>query len=300
MPGAEVEPAQVVQVEVGDHAVPGRRAVDRTVVHADQVPVAGQPDVALQRVDPLVDRPQVRAERVLGQRVRGAAVRDDQRRLPHAPTVRCRGLRPDPARGRRRSLPGLRGPTCGAAGGLERRPGRVGDVRARRDRRGAAAPRAGPAVAAALAGRAAAELHAAARALPAGERAADAHPAAPAGRGRVRAAAGGAAARPGHRDRPRPGPGRAGRRRRRGHRRPAPALRRAAAGGGDRDAARRPGLRPRPAAAVVERDRQALRAVPAGGRSAGPPRPRRPSTSGTSGGWSATGAGTRARTCSPT
>src|SRR5690349_847506 len=63
----------------------------------------------------------------------------------------------------------------------------------------APAPGSRPALAAAVARLAAAELHDPAPGRPAGERAAHALPAAPAGRGRVRAAAGAAAARPGHR-----------------------------------------------------------------------------------------------------
>ncbi len=44
---------------------------------ADQVPVGGQPHVALQAVRPVVERREVRAERVLGDVVAGPPVRDD-------------------------------------------------------------------------------------------------------------------------------------------------------------------------------------------------------------------------------
>ena len=81
VPGPEVEPPQVVEVELGDHAAPGRGPVDPPVVHADQVPVPGEPDVALQPVGAVLDGPQVRAEGVLGQRVRRAAVGHDERSL---------------------------------------------------------------------------------------------------------------------------------------------------------------------------------------------------------------------------
>ena len=106
--------AQVGQVELGHHPATVRGAVDPAVVHADQVAVAGQPDVALQPVGALVDRPQVGAEGVLGQRVRGAAVRDDQRPArpaPHPcdrPTVPVVDFDPAVRRGRAGPVPGLR------------------------------------------------------------------------------------------------------------------------------------------------------------------------------------------------
>jgi hypothetical protein len=48
------------------------------------MPVAGQPDVALHAVGALVERAQVRRERVLGQRVGATTVREHQRSFaPH-------------------------------------------------------------------------------------------------------------------------------------------------------------------------------------------------------------------------
>ena len=48
-------------------------------MYADQVTVAGQPDIALQTVGALVERPQVRAEGVLRKGVGPAAMGEDQR-----------------------------------------------------------------------------------------------------------------------------------------------------------------------------------------------------------------------------
>ena len=82
VPRAEVQRVQLGQRPGADPAAAVAGAVQPAVVHADQVPVAGQPDVALQAVGALVEGAQVRGEGVLGQRVRGAAVGEDQRRRP--------------------------------------------------------------------------------------------------------------------------------------------------------------------------------------------------------------------------
>ena len=48
-------------------------------MHADQVPVAGQPHVALEPVGAELDRPLVGGQGVFGQLGRGAAMGDDER-----------------------------------------------------------------------------------------------------------------------------------------------------------------------------------------------------------------------------
>ena len=70
VPGAEVQLVELRQGVLADRATAVAGALQPAVVQADQVPVAGQPDVALQPVGALVDGAQVRAEGVLGQRVR--------------------------------------------------------------------------------------------------------------------------------------------------------------------------------------------------------------------------------------
>lgn len=66
LPGAPVEPLQLCQLQRGDDAGAVRGAVHRAVVNADQVPVGGEPDVALQPVRADLDGVQIGRERVLG------------------------------------------------------------------------------------------------------------------------------------------------------------------------------------------------------------------------------------------
>ena len=83
VPRGEVERVQLGQGARADPAASVAGAVEAAVVHADQVPVAGQPDVALQPVGALVERAQVCGEGVLGQRRGGAAVGEDEWRCAH-------------------------------------------------------------------------------------------------------------------------------------------------------------------------------------------------------------------------
>jgi hypothetical protein len=79
MPGAEVEGIQLGQRLGADQAATVAGAVEPPIVYADQVPVAGEPDVALQPVGAFVQRAQVRTERMLRQCVGPAAMSEDQR-----------------------------------------------------------------------------------------------------------------------------------------------------------------------------------------------------------------------------
>ena len=79
LPGAPVQALERGQLERGDAADAVGGAVDPPVVDADQVPVGGQPDVALEGVGALVDRAQVGLERVLRLVPAGSSVGDDLR-----------------------------------------------------------------------------------------------------------------------------------------------------------------------------------------------------------------------------
>ena len=76
LPRREVEPLEVLEVGRRDQPAPARRTPQVAVVHADQVAVRGEPDVALEPLGPGVQRRDVGAQRVLGVLVAGAAVRD--------------------------------------------------------------------------------------------------------------------------------------------------------------------------------------------------------------------------------
>src|SRR4051794_25456791 len=78
MPRAEVERVQLDQGLGADQAAAVARAIEPPVVHADQMTVPGQPDVALQPVGAVLHRAEVGAERVLRQRVAPAAVCEDE------------------------------------------------------------------------------------------------------------------------------------------------------------------------------------------------------------------------------
>ncbi len=79
VPGPEVQLLQAGQVQLADDAAAVGGAVDGAVVHADQVAVPGQPDVALQAVGAGVDGSQVGGQGVLGDVAGGTPVGDHQR-----------------------------------------------------------------------------------------------------------------------------------------------------------------------------------------------------------------------------
>ena len=66
LPGPPVERLQVSQLQRRHGPATVAGAVDPPVVHADQVPVGGEPDVALQAVGTVDERLSVGAQRVLG------------------------------------------------------------------------------------------------------------------------------------------------------------------------------------------------------------------------------------------
>jgi hypothetical protein len=78
MPRAEVQHVELGQRLAADQAAAVAGAVEPAVVHADQVAVAGEPDVALEAVRPVLEGAQVGTQGVLRQRVGSAAVGEDQ------------------------------------------------------------------------------------------------------------------------------------------------------------------------------------------------------------------------------
>jgi hypothetical protein len=66
VPRPEVELAQLFEGVRGEGACPVARPVETPIVEADQVPVAGEPDVAFHPVDAGFKRAAVCRERVLG------------------------------------------------------------------------------------------------------------------------------------------------------------------------------------------------------------------------------------------
>ncbi len=107
LPRGEVQRLEVGQLEGREHTAPVAGAVDPAVVHADQDPVAGQPNVALEGVGTLFQGQLVRTEGVLGVRGRGAPVCHDLHGAGagHAPTLP----------GRRRTCQPNRRRTCAGA-----------------------------------------------------------------------------------------------------------------------------------------------------------------------------------------
>ena len=92
VPGSEVQFLQLGEVAPADHAAPVTGPVQPPVVYADQVPVTGQPHIALEPVSALGDGAQVRRKRVLGQRLRRTAMREHQRARDRGHGLRrCRG-----------------------------------------------------------------------------------------------------------------------------------------------------------------------------------------------------------------
>ena len=66
LPGAEVQLRQVGQFQGGDGAAAVGRTVDPAVVHADEMAVGGESDIALQGVGPVLDGFAVGGQRVFG------------------------------------------------------------------------------------------------------------------------------------------------------------------------------------------------------------------------------------------
>src|SRR5262249_34221207 len=77
LPRREVELVEIREVGRRDQPAVARRTPEVAVVHAHEVAVGGQPDVALEAVRAVVERGDVRAQRVLGVVVAGTAVGDD-------------------------------------------------------------------------------------------------------------------------------------------------------------------------------------------------------------------------------
>src|SRR5262249_43296712 len=72
------EPVELGQAQCTDPTTPGAGALDRRIVVADELSVAGQPYIALDAVDARRHGPLVRGQRVLGQRRGTAPVREHQ------------------------------------------------------------------------------------------------------------------------------------------------------------------------------------------------------------------------------
>jgi hypothetical protein len=84
LPGLEVPALELGQLQGRDDPAAAAGPVDAAVVHADQVSVGGQPDIALERVRAVGQRLLVRPQRVLGQQVARAAMGHHLRTGPAA------------------------------------------------------------------------------------------------------------------------------------------------------------------------------------------------------------------------
>ena len=93
-PGPEVMATQVGQGLGGDHAPAVAGPVDPPIVHADEVPVGGEADVALQPVGALLDGQLVGGQGVLGAQRARAPVGDHQGTAGHGPSMPARPARP--------------------------------------------------------------------------------------------------------------------------------------------------------------------------------------------------------------